>query len=138
MMILLTVSPLWFRCVIVMTFWYVFIGTDLTFSNFLKLYSSLGIDHDSYVLYVHMTYVYSFMIFSSHEYTAKRSRYRIMIFYRLRSTILRTHHHPHFLPFPPQPHHPCTPHPRRTTRAPLGEGSHQDERCDHPADHDCT
>ena len=46
--------------VIVMTFWYVFIGTDLLFSNFLKLYPSLGIDHDPHVPYVHMTYVYSF------------------------------------------------------------------------------
>ena len=45
--------------VIVMTFWYVFIGKDLTFSNFLNFYSSLGIDHDPHVLYVHMTYVYS-------------------------------------------------------------------------------
>ena len=44
-------------CVIVMTFWYVFIRTDLNFSNF---YSSLGIDHDLHVLYVHMTYVHSF------------------------------------------------------------------------------
>ena len=35
-------------------------GTDLTFSNFLNFYSSLGIDHDHHVLYVHMTYVYSF------------------------------------------------------------------------------
>ena len=30
--------------VIVMTFWYVFIGTDLTFSNFLNFI--FGIDHD--------------------------------------------------------------------------------------------
>ena len=37
-----------FTSVIVMTFWYVFIGTDLTFSNFLK--SLFGIDHDPYVL----------------------------------------------------------------------------------------
>ena len=36
-----------------MTFWYVF-GTDLYFLNF---YSSLGIDHDPHVIYVHMTYV---------------------------------------------------------------------------------
>ena len=47
--------------VIVMTFWYVF-GTDLTFSNFLNFYSSLGIDHNPYVLYDHMTYVYSFFL----------------------------------------------------------------------------
>ena len=32
--------------VIVMTFWYVFIGTDLTFLNFLNFYFSLGIDYD--------------------------------------------------------------------------------------------
>ena len=69
--------------VIVMTFWYVFIGTDLTFSNFLNFYSSLGIDHDPHVLYVHMTYVYfSFLMFhSSHDHMAKRSHHRIMIFY---------------------------------------------------------
>ena len=48
-------------CVIVMTFWYVF-GTDLTFFELFKLYSSLGIDHDPHVLYVHMTYVYSFFL----------------------------------------------------------------------------
>ena len=47
--------------VIVMTFWYVF-GTDLVFLNFLNFYSSLGIDHDPHVLYVHMTYVYSFSL----------------------------------------------------------------------------
>ena len=67
--------------VIVMTFWYVFIGTDLLFSNFLNFYSSFGIDHDPHV---HMTYVHTthaFLMFhSSHDYTAKRSCYRIMIF----------------------------------------------------------
>ena len=47
------------KFVIVMTFWYVF-GTDLTFFELFKLLFSLGIDHGSYVLYVHMTYVYSF------------------------------------------------------------------------------
>ena len=67
--------------VIVMTFWYVFIGTDLTFSNFLNFYSSFGIDHDPHVLYVHMTYVYSFLMFhSSHDHMAKRSHNRIIIF----------------------------------------------------------
>ena len=35
-------------------------GTDLYFLNFLNFYSSLEIDHDPHVLYVHMTYVYSF------------------------------------------------------------------------------
>ena len=49
---------IWDITVIVMTFWYVF-GTDLIFSNFYISFS-LGIDHNPYVLYVHMTYVYSF------------------------------------------------------------------------------
>ena len=64
--------------VIVMTFWYVFIGTDLTFSNFLNFYSSLGIDHDppcSLCLFL------SLMFHSSHDHMAKRSHHRIMIFY---------------------------------------------------------
>ena len=66
--------------VIVMTFWYVF-GTDLSFSNFLNFY--LGLIMTPHVLYVHMTYVYSpFLMFHfSHEYTAKRSCYCIMIFF---------------------------------------------------------
>ena len=46
--------------VIVMTFWYVF-GTDLTFSNFLNFYFHLGLITTPHVLYVHMTYVYSFL-----------------------------------------------------------------------------
>ena len=45
-------------------------------------YSSLGIDHDPHVLYDHMTYVYSFLMFhSSHDHMAKRSHYHIMIFF---------------------------------------------------------
>ena len=31
--------------------------------------------------HVHMTYVYSFLICFSHDHVAKRSHYRIMIFY---------------------------------------------------------
>ena len=46
-------------CVIVMTFWYIF-GTDLSCFKLFKLLFSFGIDHDPHVLYVHMTYVYSF------------------------------------------------------------------------------
>ena len=67
--------------VIVMTFWYVF-GTDFNFFELFILFS-LGIDHDPHVLYVHMTYVYSiFLMFhSSHDHMAKRSHYRIMIFF---------------------------------------------------------
>ena len=70
--------------VIVMTFWYV-IGTDLTslFSNFFKLLFSLGIDHDPPCsLCSHDPYfILLFMFHSSHDYTAKRSRHHIMIFY---------------------------------------------------------
>ena len=42
-----------------MTFWYVN-RTDLTFSNFLNIYFHLGLIMTPHVLYVHMTYVYSF------------------------------------------------------------------------------
>ena len=66
--------------VIVMTFWYIF-GTDLTFFKLFKPYFHLGLITTPHVLYVHMTYVYSFLIFhSSHNHMAKRSHYRIMIF----------------------------------------------------------
>ena len=48
--------------VIVMTFWYVF-GTDLLFSNFFKTFIIyLGLITTPHVLYVHMTYVYSFFL----------------------------------------------------------------------------
>ena len=69
--------------VIVMTFWYVFIGTDLSFSNFLNFYFHSELITTPHVLYVHMTYVYSFslMFHSSHDHMAKRSHYRIMIFF---------------------------------------------------------
>ena len=77
------------------------------------------------------------MFLPSHEYTAKRSLYHYMIFYRLRSTILRTHPPPHFL-LPPQTHHPSTPHLYRTTTAPLGEGYHPAARYGHPEVPDCT
>ena len=68
--------------VIVMTFWYVF-GTDLYFFELFKLYFHLGLITTPHVLYVHMTYVYSFflMFHSSHDHMAKRSHYCIMIFY---------------------------------------------------------
>ena len=68
--------------VIVMTFWYVFIGTDLTFSNFLNFYSSLGIDHDPPCsLCSHDLCLFPFLMFHTlHDHMAKRSHYRIMIF----------------------------------------------------------
>ena len=68
--------------VIIMTFWYVF-GTDLIFSNFLNLYSSLGIDHDPpCFLCSHDLCLFLFLCFnSSHDHMAKRSHSHIMIFY---------------------------------------------------------
>ena len=123
-----------------MTFWYV-IGTDLTFFELFKLlFFTLGLITTPHVLYVHMTYVYSFfsMSHSSHDHMAKRSHYRIMIFYRLRSSTLRTHPHPHFLPLPPQPHHPYTPRLCRSTTAQLEGGYHPVARYGHPEDPDCT
>ena len=45
--------------VIVMTFWYVYSDGLNFFFELFKLYSSLGIDHNPHVHYVHMTYVYS-------------------------------------------------------------------------------
>ena len=52
------------QLVIVMTFWYVF-GTDLTFSNFLNFIFYSGLITTPHVLYVHMTYVYSFFPYVS-------------------------------------------------------------------------
>ena len=43
--------------VIIMTFWYVLSERTYFSRTFI---SSFGIDHDPHVLYVHMTYVYSF------------------------------------------------------------------------------
>ena len=64
-----------------MTFWYVF-WNGLNFFKLFKLLFSLGIDHDPHILYVHMTYVYSFLMFySSHDVMAKRSQHHIMVFY---------------------------------------------------------
>ena len=49
-----------------MTFWYVF-RTDLIFSNFYFLILHLGLITTPHVLYVHMTYVYSFSyVFTLH------------------------------------------------------------------------
>ena len=64
-----------------MTFWYVF-WNRLNFFKLFKLYFHLGLITNPHVLYDHMTYVYSFPMFlSSHDHMAKRSHYRIMIFY---------------------------------------------------------
>ena len=65
-----------------MTFWYVY-WNGLTFFELFKLYFHLGLITTPHVLYVHMTYVYSLslMFYLSHDHMAKRSHYRIMIFY---------------------------------------------------------
>ena len=123
-----------------MTFWYVLLEWTYFFQTFLNFYSSFGIDHDppcSLCSHDLCFFLFS-MFYLSHEYTAKRSRYCIMIFYGLWSSILQMHPHPHFLLFPPQPHHPYTPHLCRSTTAPLGEGRHQDARCGYPVDLGCT
>ena len=70
--------------VIVMTFWYVFSEQTYFFSNFLNFYFSIGIDHNppcflcSHDLCLFPLFL---MILSSHDHMAKRSHYRIMIFY---------------------------------------------------------
>ena len=68
--------------VIVMTFLVCVYRTDLIFSKLFIIFY-LGLITTPHVLYVHMTYVYAhFLMFhSSHDYVAKRSHYRIMIFY---------------------------------------------------------
>ena len=116
-----------------MTFWYVFIGTDLIFSNF-YLYFHLGLITTPHVLYVHMTYVSFFA--RSHGQEKSLSYYDLL--YDFRSSTLRTHPHPHFPLLPPQTHHPYTPRLCRTTTAPLGEGFHPVTKYGHPAILDCT
>ena len=117
----------WILCVIVMTFWYVFIGTDLLFSNFLNFILHLGLITTPHVPYVHMTYVYSFshVSFFTRSHGQEKSLSYYDLFIRLRSSILRTHLHPHFLLLPPQPHHPYTPRLCRSTTAQLEGGYHQ-------------
>ena len=109
--------------VIVMTFWYVLSEQTYFFLNFLNFL--LGIDHDPHVLYVHMTYVYSFLLcFILHAIIWPREVIIVLWSFRLRSTNLWTHPHPHFLLLPPQTHHPYTPRLCRSTTAPPGEGYH--------------
>ena len=126
--------------VIVMTFWYVFIRTDLSFSNFF-FYFSLGIDHEPPCsLCSHDLCLFPFPYVSF--FTRLRGQEKSLSYYDLlcdfKRTILRTHPHSPFLLLPLQPHHPYTPHLCRSTTAPLGEGYHPSERYDYPASHDCT
>ena len=116
------------------------IGMDLTFLNFLNFYSSLGIDHDppcSLCSHDLCLFPFSYVSFS-HDDMAKRSHYRIMFFLDFGVSTLWTHPHPHFLLFPPQPHHSYTPHLCRSTMALSGEGHHLAVKCGHPEDPDCT
>ena len=109
---------------------------DLTFSNFLNFYFHLGLITTPMLS---MTYVCSLMFHSHHDHMAKRSHYRIMIFFDFGVySILRTPPHPRFLPPPPQPHHPYTRHrgPRNTDR--LEEGSLLDAPYGEEEDPDCT
>ena len=55
----------------------------LTFFELFKLYFHLRLITTPHVLYVHMTYDYSFFLcfISSHDVMAKRSQHHIMIFY---------------------------------------------------------
>ena len=100
----------------------VHLWNGLNFFKLFKLYFHLGLITTPHVFYDHMIYVYSlFLMFHlSHNHMAKRSHYRIMIFYQLQSSILQTHFHPHFLvPLPPP--HPYTRHQYPRNTAPPGE-----------------
>ena len=61
-----------------MTFWYVY-RNELTFFELFKLLFSFGIDHDPYVLYVHMTYVYS----SCSSFTRSHGQEKSLSYYDL-------------------------------------------------------
>ena len=114
--------------------------TDLLFFELFYHFLLLGLITTPHVYYVHMTYVYFlFLCFILHDdHMVKRSQYRIMFFYKLRSSILWTHSHPHSLLPPPQPHRPYTPRLDQTTTAPPGEGYHLVAKCGHQEDPDCT
>ena len=105
----------------------------------LFLYSfSLGLITTPHVLYVHMTYVYSFFSCLSHTITWPREVIIVLWSFWLRSSILWMHPHPHSPLFPPQPHHPYTPHLCQHTTAPPGEGHHLVTRYGHPEAPDYT
>ena len=65
-----------------MTFWYVFIGTDLLFLNFLNFILHLGLITTPHVLYVHMTYVYSLFSYVSH-FTQSHGQEKSLLYYDL-------------------------------------------------------
>ena len=112
----------------------------LNFFELFKLYFHLGLITTPHVLYVHMTYVYSFfhVSFFTRSHGQEKSLSYCDLLYDFRSSTLRTHPHPHFLLLPPQPHHPYTPRLCRSTTDPLGEGYHPDVKCGHLAGPGCT
>ena len=57
-------------------------GTDLTFSNFLNFILHLGLITTPHVLYVHMTYVYSFSSYVSH-FTRSHDQEKSLSYYDL-------------------------------------------------------
>ena len=89
-------------------------GLNSYFLNFFNFYFLSRLVMTPHVLYVHMTYVYSFFIclcFSFHMITWPREVIIILWSFRLWSSILQMHPHPHFLlPLPPLHHHPYTHH----------------------------
>ena len=83
--------------VIVMTFWYVF-RMDLTFfSNFLKLYFHLGLITTPMFLCSHDLCLFLSLRLILHTITWPREVIIILWSFRLWSSILWTHLHPHFL-----------------------------------------
>ena len=59
-------------------------GLNLYFLNFLNFYFLPRLITTPHDLYIHITYIYSFLyIFLSHDHIAKRSHYHIMIFLTL-------------------------------------------------------
>ena len=72
-------------------------GTDLSFSNFLNFYFHLGLITTPHVLYVHMTYVYSFSHVSlfTRSYDQEKSlsyydlfQFKVLLFYRHIPTLI--------------------------------------------------
>ena len=113
-----------------MTFWYVF-WNRLNFFELFKLYFHLGLITTPHVLYVHMTYVYSFsyVSFFTRSYGQEKSLSYYDLLYDFWSSTLRMHPHSHSLPSPPQPHHPYTPCLCQSTTIQSGEGHHLTSMC---------
>ena len=112
--------------VIVMTFWYVLSEWTHNFFELFNFILHLGLITNPHVLYVHMTYVYSFshVSFFTRSHGQEKSLSYYDLLHDFQSSTLWTHPHPHFLLSPPQPHHPYTPRLYRSTTALSGGGHH--------------